>query len=102
MLSSREVTAWQAYYQVEPFGEYKADLRMAMLLSLLANIYRDDKKHPQPFTVEDFMPACWKEERREEGIEVDPMQKANIILNSMMTWAAKTGADIVVKENNDG
>lgn len=28
---------------------------MAMLLSLLANIHRDSKKKPTPYTVEDFM-----------------------------------------------
>lgn len=44
-----------AYSHLEPFGEERADLRAAMIASLIANANRDSKKHPSPFTIDDFM-----------------------------------------------
>lgn len=54
-LSSRELTEWQAYALLEPFGEERADHRMATNTMVLANANRDAKKHPRPYTIEDFM-----------------------------------------------
>ncbi len=56
-ISSRELTEWLAFYQVEPFGdsETQAEYRMAYLAALLANIHRDTKKHPSEFTAREFM-----------------------------------------------
>jgi len=55
-LTSRQLTEWMAFYRLEPFGERRADLRMAILAALIANVNRDPKKHREPFTVDDFMP----------------------------------------------
>jgi len=44
-----------AFDRIEPLGEARADLRMARLMSLIANLYRDEKKHPAPFTAVEFM-----------------------------------------------
>lgn len=60
-MSHGEFVEWAAFYSVEPFGEYGHNLRTAMLMSLLANINRDDKKRPQPFELDDFMPDWWEE-----------------------------------------
>ncbi len=56
-LSSRQITEWMAYFALEPFGEERADLRAALIACLIANANRDEKKHPQPFRVEEFMPV---------------------------------------------
>ncbi len=45
-----------AYYELEPFGEQRDDLRTAQLMTLQANIHRDTKKQPRPFQAADFMP----------------------------------------------
>lgn len=37
-------------------AEERADLRTAQIASLIANIYRDEKKKPAPYTPKDFMP----------------------------------------------
>lgn len=55
-ISSREFTEWIAYYQLEPFGEERADLRMGIIASLIANSNRDPKKRKKPFEPKDFMP----------------------------------------------
>lgn len=55
-MPSHELTEWQAYERVEPFGEARADLRMAILAALIANTNRDPKARREPFTPADFMP----------------------------------------------
>lgn len=47
-----------AYYRVSPFGDERADLRMGILASLLANVYR--KKGVKAFAPRDFMPFVEK------------------------------------------
>jgi hypothetical protein len=55
-MSAREFDDWRTYAQLEPFGEERADWRMGILASVIANANRDDKKHPNPFEPKDFMP----------------------------------------------
>ena len=55
-ISHPQFLEWQAYYRIEPWGEWRADMRMAQMLSLYANAHRDGNKHPKPFTPADFMP----------------------------------------------
>ena len=45
-----------AYYRIQPFGPARDDWRMGQIAATIANVYRDEKKHPQPFTPEDFIP----------------------------------------------
>ncbi len=43
------------FYNIEPFGDERADYRQAMTSCILANSNRDKKRKPTPFKVEDFM-----------------------------------------------
>ena len=53
-ISSQELTEWQAFYQMEPFGEVRDDYRMAILASVVANCHRGKKgRKAKPM---DFMP----------------------------------------------
>ena len=52
VISSDELTEWAAYYQLEPFGEYRGDLRAGIVASTLANIHA---KKGHSFTPADFM-----------------------------------------------
>ena len=45
-MSSRQMAEWRAFWQVEPFGEYREDWRWACLLAMLANMFRDQKSEP--------------------------------------------------------
>jgi hypothetical protein len=45
-----------AYASIEPFGEERADVRAGIIASVIANVNRDRKKRPEPFSVQDFMP----------------------------------------------
>jgi hypothetical protein len=39
-MSSSEFTEWQAYYDIEPFGEERADLRAGTIASPLVNLWQ--------------------------------------------------------------
>ena len=53
-LGSDELTEWMAFYQLEPFGEMRADLRSGVVAATFANAHRT--KDARAFTPEDFMP----------------------------------------------
>jgi hypothetical protein len=50
-ISSLELTEWMAYYKMDPFGEERADMRSAMVCTVMANAWGKKK-----FKIEDFMP----------------------------------------------
>lgn len=54
-IGSDELTEWIAYYQMEPWGEERADRRNADLMALTYNLHRGPKaKAMKP---QDFMPV---------------------------------------------
>ena len=53
-ISSREFTRWQAFHEIEPFGEERADLRSGIVASVIANVNRG--KHSKTYKPADFMP----------------------------------------------
>lgn len=61
-IDSREFAWWAAYNQVEPFGEERADYRIAILCSVVANAHetRKGKIH----RVKDFMPQFGPREKQ--------------------------------------
>lgn len=76
-MSYDELIDWTLYAKAEPFGEERADFRMAQLCALTANLQRDPKQRPEAWTVQDFMPDFDREaepepEGEEEGATVHP------------------------------
>jgi len=68
-MSSRELTEWMMYYQMEPFGTDVDMYGHAMTTSTLMNIYRDVKKHPSPIQPREFMPEWDKTDIVEKQIQ---------------------------------
>lgn len=55
-LTSPQLTELEAFWYVEGgWGDYKDDYRNAQALCMQANINRDSKRRPQPYTAEDFV-----------------------------------------------
>lgn len=54
-MSSREFSEWMAFYEIEPFGDERADLRQAMTTSAVHNSIQAQAKHPKWTKPEDFM-----------------------------------------------
>lgn len=46
---------WMAYEAIEPFGEIRAEQRNGLTCSVIANVNRDSKVKPEPFSHSDFM-----------------------------------------------
>ena len=59
-ISSRELAEWMQYYELEPFGEERADLRAAIVATTIANSNR--RKGKRAFKPADFMPRFEKKE----------------------------------------
>lgn len=84
-ISSRLLSEWMLYAQVEPFGEERADLRSAIVASTVANVQRDAKQHREPYTAADFMP------RFELPEEPDPEERWRRILQKVEHLNAALG-----------
>jgi hypothetical protein len=54
-MPARTMAEWQAYSQVEPWGEERADLRAGIVASTVANVNRGPKQ--AAFEPGDFMPV---------------------------------------------
>ena len=63
-ISSRELSEWMAYYELEPWGEERADLRAGIIASAMANVWGAKTKPA------DFMPNFDNEEMRVESTEL--------------------------------
>lgn len=53
---------WLAYYELEPFGEERGDLRAGIIASTIANVHRDPKKG-KAFRPDDFTPKFGRERK---------------------------------------
>jgi uncharacterized protein (DUF433 family) len=76
--SSRELTEWMLYYQVEPFGGDVAFMGHAITSSVVANANR--RKGKKAFSPEDFMPKFGrvKEQGIEQAIQFAAMMTAGL------------------------
>ena len=52
-MSVTDLRTWIAYYELEPFGEERADLRSAQIVTTLANIHR--KPRTPAARIKDFV-----------------------------------------------
>ena len=80
-LPSWEITAWQAFNRVEPFGERRADYRAAQVEAAMIAIYHAwVEAEGEPPTVEDLL-LKWKRPRDDTkpqalGAQIDALKAA--------------------------
>ena len=65
-ISSVQFAEWMAYSRLEPWGEERDDLRMAIIASTIANVNRG--KNTKAFKPQDFMPS-FEPETEEQATE---------------------------------
>lgn len=75
-ISSRAFAEWMAYSRLEPWGEDRDDLRMAIVASTIANTNRG--KNQKPYKPADFMPSF--EPETEEQAQARLLAKARSAL----------------------
>jgi hypothetical protein len=77
-LTSKQLSDWEVFYAIEPFGEEADYYRTGLLCANLINIkLKKDAKHLTPH---DFMPSLYEGERSLKKQTVDDMQQ---LLSSM-------------------
>lgn len=92
-VSSRELTEWQAFFRLEPFGEDRADLRAGIIASTVANTARDPKQRKKPFLPREFMPQFGGEEEADEEAEQAALwERVNQVMFSLGGRVADEGA----------
>ncbi len=79
-----QLREWIAFEELEPFGEMRDDYRMANMMQLTANMHRDTKKHPEPYTLSDFLFKFDKEAEE----QVKPRQSVEEQKRIARLWAA--------------
>lgn len=78
---------WQAYHLIEPFGEDRADLRMAVVASVTANA-SGAKTAPADF-IPDYESVV--ERMIESSQATDPEEEAKALFEKMMAWHVVLG-----------
>lgn len=51
----KQFLEWEAFAQLEPYDEERADIRAAQIVTTLANINRDRKKRRTAYKISDFL-----------------------------------------------
>jgi hypothetical protein len=79
-MSALEFNEWNNYFQVEPFGELRADFRMATLAAVLVNALTRTKDSDPIKTAADFMPDFEKafDERSQIQEDVAPEEQKKL------------------------
>ena len=65
-LSREELSEWQAFWQLEPFGSQFDEYRSALIASVVAEVNRNRKKRGKAFTPKEFMPEWGKDEPKKD------------------------------------
>jgi len=89
-LSTREFDEWLAYYQIEPWGEERGDVRAGIIASTIANVNRNPKQRRKPYSPKDFMPVYDKPPKRQQSTE-------EMLRMAEMITAAMGGQDLRAK-----
>lgn len=75
-ISSREFAEYWSHFELEPWGLEREDLRAGIVASTIANVNRDAKKHPRPYTADMFMVQTGDLDRDDEDDDMDPEEAA--------------------------
>jgi hypothetical protein len=73
-LTARQLNDWYNYNEIEPFGEYRNELRHGQQMALFANVNRNTKKKPEPFIARDFMNFVEIKEEPEKELTTEELE----------------------------
>lgn len=90
-ISYPELLKWGKYYQREPFGEWRADVRSAQITQMLANINRDPKKRSDPYQIKDFLLFDKPTKRQTEEPSTTGTETETVVQPELMAWLFAKG-----------
>lgn len=68
-MTSKQLREAEIYARIEPYGVEQDYVQAAIICSVIANVNRDSKKRPAPFTPEDFLPSFYREVKKKQSSE---------------------------------
>jgi len=74
-MTSKEYEDWKAFYQVEPFGDARADYRAGVIASVVANANK--KKSARRVKPLDFFPS-WKRRKQSWEEQLSIVEALNV------------------------
>ncbi len=94
-MSSHEFSEWIAFFQVQPFGEWREDFRMATLAAVITNVMTRTKDSDPVRQAKDFMPdfeQALDEYQAQDEISEQEMtwRKINLVFGAMAKAKKKT------------
>ena len=87
-IDARELSEWEAYYKIEPFGQQVSNFTVATVAAVVANANRSQKKRTKAFSPDDFMVKFRKKRQ-----SVDDMKK-------VMTQIARVNNNAINRTNS--
>lgn len=84
---------WEAYDKIEPIGDWKNDIRMAVIAATITNLFISvyGKKGSKPVTVDQFIPN-WSGEVKLKHQDPEDMKKVLLALASNFKKEDKDGS----------
>lgn len=61
-ISSKELSEWFVYFEMEPFGEQQQEWRAGMLASTMASLFSKTETTPQTFMRKQYLPKVEPDE----------------------------------------
>ncbi len=86
-ITSAEFAEWMAYATIEPFGPIREDERAGIVAAIIANVNRDSSTHPEPFTVDEFLPRYEGPDPKPSTLDEDKLKR------KLETWATSMAAN---------
>lgn len=94
-LTAYELQEWMAYFQSDPFGEQRADLRMGILASTVANKPVFGMKRAKRFQPKDFIPEFGSKTAKARGNwrrDLEALKSFSMIHNAKVQMGQKADA----------
>lgn len=89
-MDSAEITEWMAFERLEPFGGLHDELMLGQVAAVVANVNRNEKVRPEPFTPADFGPGLRKAlGERAPVLLADPKAHSDMLLRRLFPGSAK-------------
>jgi hypothetical protein len=83
-MDSAEFSEWMAFERLEPFGGLHEELMAGQIAAVTANVHRDPKKQPEPFTAADFGPGLRQTIVKPEPILLEDPEAQSLLLMSKL------------------
>lgn len=84
-VSSHDFAEYWVYFNLEPWGIEREDLRAGIVASTIANANRDPKKKAQPFTPDQFMPKPADFDADDDQVDEDEAIDAAARIDALMS-----------------